>query len=223
LAPADEDGEFVDWIEIWNGTDTTVNLAGWSLTNDPVNPQKWLFPSRNLGANAYLIVFLSGKDLTGSQLHANFTLQGSDYLGLFDASVPARLVTEFNPVPQVFERWSYAYFADITGSATKAAPNVEGGHEPTTPRTPEDKAVFAKVIVLDPGHGQFWYDDPNHQPGDAYPQDAGYSATTGLSHAGGAFDSALSGVAEYQATQLVAMQVMSEIQSLDSTITVILT
>ena len=32
---ADEEGQFSDWIEIYNTGTNTVNLNGWSLTDDP--------------------------------------------------------------------------------------------------------------------------------------------------------------------------------------------
>src|SRR5262245_29043923 len=58
---ADEDGEFPDWVEIYNAGGNTVDLNGWYLTDNPGNLTKWRFPSTNLTANAYLIVFASGK------------------------------------------------------------------------------------------------------------------------------------------------------------------
>jgi hypothetical protein len=34
LASPDEDGDRSDWVEIYNSGTTTVNLAGWRLTDD---------------------------------------------------------------------------------------------------------------------------------------------------------------------------------------------
>ena len=36
----DEDGDFSDWIEIYNPTTNTVNLGGWFLTDDANFPTK---------------------------------------------------------------------------------------------------------------------------------------------------------------------------------------
>src|SRR4051812_4412467 len=47
---ADEDGDFRDWLEIHNGSDSPVNLGGWHLTDNPGNPDKWTFPSVDLPA-----------------------------------------------------------------------------------------------------------------------------------------------------------------------------
>ena len=95
----DEDGDASDWIEIQNSSATRVNLKGWSLTDDPARPAKWVFPSTNLDAGAYLVVFASGKNRTtvGTALHTSFQLASDgEYLGLFapDATIPT---TEFAP------------------------------------------------------------------------------------------------------------------------------
>jgi hypothetical protein len=73
---ADEDGEFSDWIEIANPTAAPIDLAGWSLTDDPSRPQKWVFPAQTLPARSHLVVFASNKNrrLPGAELHTNFRL-----------------------------------------------------------------------------------------------------------------------------------------------------
>jgi hypothetical protein len=58
----DEDGDSDDWIELYNAGSSPVNLAGYSLTDNQSNPQKWIFPPRILAPGEYLIVFCSGKN-----------------------------------------------------------------------------------------------------------------------------------------------------------------
>ena len=41
----DGDGNSSDWIEIWNPTAETINLAGWHLTDNANNLDKWTFPN----------------------------------------------------------------------------------------------------------------------------------------------------------------------------------
>lgn len=84
----DEDGDPSDWIEIHNRSGTPLNLSGWSLTDNPADPQKWPFPDLTLGAGQYLIVFASAKDRrgteAGAQLHTNFRLNRSgEFLALY--------------------------------------------------------------------------------------------------------------------------------------------
>src|SRR5437773_592154 len=81
----DEDGDSSDWIEIYNGGSPTVNLFNWSLTDDPAQLTEWRFPSVNLPAKGFLLVFASGKNraLAGAQLHTNFKLDAAgSYLAL---------------------------------------------------------------------------------------------------------------------------------------------
>ena len=46
----DEDGDYSDWIELYNGGTTAVNLGGWYLTDDAANLTKWAFPGTNIAA-----------------------------------------------------------------------------------------------------------------------------------------------------------------------------
>ncbi len=75
---ADEDGDFVDWIELYNNSNTTINLHGLKLSDDPDNLDKWVFPSVFIAPNGFLIIFASGKDRTNSDpLHTNFKIKAS--------------------------------------------------------------------------------------------------------------------------------------------------
>lgn len=58
----DEDGQSNDWIELYNAGNESVNLAGYSLSDDPLNPAQWSFPSYSLAPGQFLLVFCSGKD-----------------------------------------------------------------------------------------------------------------------------------------------------------------
>ena len=70
----DMDGDYSDWIEIRNDSAAPVNLNGWALAEGKGSLRKWSFPERTLGAGEYLLVFASGKDRAGEELHANFKL-----------------------------------------------------------------------------------------------------------------------------------------------------
>ena len=82
----DEDGEFSDWIELYNTTASAVSLKGWHLTDQADQPTLWTFPDVTLPAHGQLIVFASQKNRTdpASELHTNFALDaGGEYLALF--------------------------------------------------------------------------------------------------------------------------------------------
>src|SRR5690349_23810729 len=81
----DEDGEFSDWVEIYNPADTPLPLAGYHLTDDPQRLDKWTFPPVTIGSGSYLVIFASGKNRTdpARPLHTNFKLSAEgEYLGL---------------------------------------------------------------------------------------------------------------------------------------------
>ena len=111
----DGDGQSSDWIEIHNPTGATIDLAGWHLTDDAANLNKWTFPSQPqsmLEPGEYLVVFASGQETetyidAGGNLHTDFKLSaGGEYLGLTD---PAEtIVHEYAPeYPPQFEDVSY--------------------------------------------------------------------------------------------------------------------
>ncbi len=71
----DEDGDYPDWVELYNSGSTTINLNGYGISDRSGNPYKWVFPSVNIAPGDYLIIFASEKDrLTGPYLHTNFKL-----------------------------------------------------------------------------------------------------------------------------------------------------
>jgi hypothetical protein len=73
---ADEDGEFSDWIEIYNPTAAAVPLAGWALSDDEKYPTKWIFPAMSIPSHGFLTIFADGKNRTNvvGKLHTNFSL-----------------------------------------------------------------------------------------------------------------------------------------------------
>ncbi len=58
----DEDGEYADWIEIYNAGTDTVDLYNYSLSDDVTLPAMWTFPHVNLLAGEFKTVFCSGKN-----------------------------------------------------------------------------------------------------------------------------------------------------------------
>ncbi len=58
----DEDGDFTDWIEIYNQEDTAVNLDGFALSDKYDERDKWRFPAIQIPAKGFLLIFASGKD-----------------------------------------------------------------------------------------------------------------------------------------------------------------
>ncbi len=59
---SDEDGDFSDWIELYNHSDSSINLEGYGISDDSFNIGKWVFPNIDLSPGEHLLLFASGKD-----------------------------------------------------------------------------------------------------------------------------------------------------------------
>jgi len=57
----DEEGEYEDWIEIYNAGNTAIDLKNYSLS-DNANPGEWVFPHQIIQPNEFLLVFCDGKN-----------------------------------------------------------------------------------------------------------------------------------------------------------------
>ncbi|MBN1506390.1 MAG: lamin tail domain-containing protein [Sedimentisphaerales bacterium] len=77
-AMADSQGQFDDWIEIHNWSDSAVDIGGLYLTDDIEVPAKWQVPTSKptlttIAAGGYLLIWMDG-DTGDSGLHASFGL-----------------------------------------------------------------------------------------------------------------------------------------------------
>lgn len=73
----DEDGDFSDWIELWNRSDEAVDISGWNLS-DRENQLGWTLPEMSLQPGERIVIFASGKDRQGAELHTGFSLSGDE-------------------------------------------------------------------------------------------------------------------------------------------------
>ncbi|CAN2044731.1 spore coat protein H [Candidatus Magnetomoraceae bacterium gMMP-1] len=72
----DQDGEYEDWIEVYNNSDSEISLKGYYLTDESAELTQWTFPDVSIAAGEYLIVW-ADKDEDQDGLHANFKLSAS--------------------------------------------------------------------------------------------------------------------------------------------------
>ncbi len=85
----DPQGEYDDWIELYNRGSTPVNLGGMYLTDDSTEPTRWQFPKNasaqtTIPAHGYLLVWADG-EVGDSGLHTAFKLSaGGESIALFD-------------------------------------------------------------------------------------------------------------------------------------------
>ena len=117
----DEDGDYSDYIELFNSGPSAVDLDGYYLTDDSGALTKFRLPAVTLDADDFLLVFASGKNraVPGSELHSNFSLASAgDYLALVEPD-GATVVQDFGPsLPEQFENTPYGLMQ--TGDTTSS-------------------------------------------------------------------------------------------------------
>jgi len=78
----DDEGDFEDWIEIYNKGDKAVNLKGFGLSKKSKEPFYWTFPDITIEPKSFSIIWASGKDKIDfdgdDDIHTNFTLNNKD-------------------------------------------------------------------------------------------------------------------------------------------------
>lgn len=124
---ADEDGNFSDWIEIYNPNAFTIDLDGYYLTSNSAILTEWSFPaSTTLNGQSYLIVFASGTSRGLPELHTNFKISASGgYLALV-APDGSAVINEFSNYPSQRTDISYGpsgYFAPPTPGEANGTPS----------------------------------------------------------------------------------------------------
>jgi len=69
----DAEGDFSDWVEIYNPNSEIVQLEGYLLTRN--QSDVWVFPETSIEPGGYLLVWASGKsDSVAGELHTQFRL-----------------------------------------------------------------------------------------------------------------------------------------------------
>lgn len=93
----DQDGEFDDWIELFNISGYDIDLDGYYLSDDFANPCRWVFPDTILAGGGYIIVW-ADEDEEQTGLHANFKLSaGGETVVLSDPAGAIVDGIEFEP------------------------------------------------------------------------------------------------------------------------------
>jgi len=86
----DPQGQYDDWIEIYNYGSSAIDIGGKYLTDNISSPTKWRVPSNNPGATiipprSHILIW-ADDDITDTGLHASFKLDaGGEEIGLFDS------------------------------------------------------------------------------------------------------------------------------------------
>ncbi|MDF1697695.1 MAG: CotH kinase family protein [Saprospiraceae bacterium] len=111
---ADADGEYDDWIELYNNSSDEMNLEGYFLSDDADELTKWEFPENTLiEGNGYLMIW-ADNDLDQEGLHAAFKLSAASE-SIFLVDPMGEIVDEVSYIDQQSDI-SYGRFPNGTGS-----------------------------------------------------------------------------------------------------------
>ncbi len=153
-AVPDENGEYTDWVEIWNSSDHDINLREVGLS-DRSDSIRFLFPDVTLPADGRVVVYCSDTNQAeaGRPYHAKFKLSSvGETVYLYDRN--AYLLDEVT-MPIMSSDESYALQEDGTFAATASfSPGYENstaGYEAYLKATMvADGALIINEICPDP-------------------------------------------------------------------------
>ena len=111
----DATGEPSDWIEIYNPTIVTINLDGWSLTNDADDLIMWQFPNGlQIKAGEFLIVFASEKTYEDNPYNYPYVDSHGYYHTNFKLDESGGYLALVSPFPTVVHEYSPTYPPQLT-------------------------------------------------------------------------------------------------------------
>jgi hypothetical protein len=151
----DPQGQYDDWIEIYNyGTDA-VDIGGMYLTDNPDSPTKWRVPGNNPAAttiapDGFLLIW-ADDDTTDSGLHANFKISADgEQIALFDGD--STTLIDSITFPSQTADISYGRYPD-------GGDNLRFFALPT-PQAPNSDLYLNKVADTKFSHNRGFYDKP---------------------------------------------------------------
>ncbi len=141
---ADQDGEFDDWIELYNKGNTIIDLSKYSLSDDASDLGQFTFPlGATLAPNSYVIVWADG-DLNQSGYHADFKISASgETLYLSDSTLSYADSVQFTAQTTDV---SYGRFPNGTGSFSSMTPTFNAENMVNNVGV-EDEESVAKIDI----------------------------------------------------------------------------
>ncbi len=117
----DGDGNYSDWIELYNLSSNAVDLTGWFLSDSTNNPMQWTFPPTSMAGGEYLVVFASGQaedDYTDrlGYLHTTFKLSANGESVILTQPGGVTMAHAFMDYPEQDDDISYGLGQDASFS-----------------------------------------------------------------------------------------------------------
>jgi hypothetical protein len=125
ISSQDENGNYGDWIELYNTTESAITLNGLYLSDDLSSLRKWELPEITIQANDYLIVWAdSDESLNGN--HTNFKISAAGE-ALFLSDTNGELMDSVSFTQQLKDV-SYGRYPNGTGDFTLLSPTFNANN-----------------------------------------------------------------------------------------------
>ena len=153
----DQNGEYDDWIELFNNTNDDLNLGGFFLSDDPADITRWAFPDTIITAAGFLLIW-ADEDESQQGLHTNFKLSAggeSIILSSPDSAIIDQIMFE-----AVNSDISIGRFPNGSGAFRIMNSTPGAYNSPDYPGTPADSSdlIFCDNIVYN-YNLHFYYDN----------------------------------------------------------------
>ena len=141
----DLNGDYDDWIELYNPTPSSISTAGLFLSDDSTDLMKWPIPEKTVSSDDYLIIW-ADEESDEEGMHANFKLSSNGeqlFLSYNSSEIIDSISFSFqNP------DMSFARLPNGTGSFVELLPsyNANNDHAQTTTLNQFDFKCFPNPV-----------------------------------------------------------------------------
>lgn len=137
-------GNTDDWLELYNGSTSAVNIGGYYLSDKITNPTKWQVPAgTTIPPNGYVVFLLSGRNVnTGTYQETNFKITQMDQEWVVLANTAGTVIDSYQmliPTPGGHSRGrstdgspTWSYFTTPTPNASNSTTAFDGYCEKPT-------------------------------------------------------------------------------------------
>ena len=152
------DADLGSWIELYNKSDTTVDLSGYSITDNERKPRKWVFPDgTSIAGKGYLVLQLEGSLPREGQSEKDVTEEQRKLLLNFDIAAEGETVLLYDPEGTLLDRVivpeahsCVSYGRDATGAWKLFDKPTEGAQNDTNGR-----GIYCEAATADTHSGVY--------------------------------------------------------------------
>ena len=153
----DEHSEYEPWIEIYNSSASSINLAGMYLTNDYNSPTKWAIPAGTVLNGGQWMIFWADAETGDGPLHTNFALSAAGgAVGLYTSASKIIDYLNYDALPMDVSYGKYPDGNNVRREFVTPTPAAQNHIRPLPVILNEYSAVADLQYLKDNGSDTFW-------------------------------------------------------------------